>query len=272
MLRTHRAGKGSGGCGGRGLGSRNRRGPGVPPTPGLRGQRTSPGSPAGFLGSSGWGKCPPLLSCSSGLGGPLPPASPDLPCLPPMPPRTHAAWRGLGGQGIYLGAQQAPWAWVGRAIALCSSPTPPRGPLPPASPGLPGLLPMPPGPMWPGWGFGGRGTGLGAQQAPRPEWARRLSSAPLPLFLESRSRLPLLISPASGAPILSGLHFSFPLSPPTSYRFTLGFFLSPWASESPTMGWQAPYLWGDANSTSSHVAIFFYVFFIKLFRSFDQFD
>ena len=67
MLRTHRAGKGSGGCGGRGLGSRNRRGPGVPPTPGLRGQGTSPGSPAGFLGSSGQGKCLPLLSCSSGL-------------------------------------------------------------------------------------------------------------------------------------------------------------------------------------------------------------
>ena len=61
-------------CGGWGLGSRNRRGPGVPHTPGLRGQGTSPGSPAGFLGSSWGGKCPPLLSCSSGLRGPL--------CLP----------------------------------------------------------------------------------------------------------------------------------------------------------------------------------------------
>ena len=44
-----------------GLGSRNRRGPGMPLTPGLRVQGTSPGSPAGFLGSSGWGKLPPLL-------------------------------------------------------------------------------------------------------------------------------------------------------------------------------------------------------------------
>ena len=56
------------GCGGWCLGSRNRRGPGVPPIPGLRGQGTSSGSPAGFLSSSGWGKHPPLLSCSSGLG------------------------------------------------------------------------------------------------------------------------------------------------------------------------------------------------------------
>ena len=95
MLRTHRAGKGPGGSGGWGLGSRNRRGPGVPPTSGLRGQGTSPGSPAGFLGSSGWGKGSPLLSCSSGLGGPLLPASPDLPCLPPMPP--GPMWLGEGG-------------------------------------------------------------------------------------------------------------------------------------------------------------------------------
>ena len=36
--------------------------------PGLRGQGTSPGSLAGFLGLSGWGKHPLLLSCSSGLG------------------------------------------------------------------------------------------------------------------------------------------------------------------------------------------------------------
>ena len=62
-----------------GLGSRNRRGPGVPPTPGLRGQGTSPGSPAGFLGSSGRGNPPPLLSRSAPPGGPLPPA--DLPSL-----------------------------------------------------------------------------------------------------------------------------------------------------------------------------------------------
>ena len=73
---------------------------------------------------------------------------------------------GFGGQGISLGAQQAPRARVGRAITLCSSYPPPGGSLLPASPDLPSLPPMPPGPMWPGWGFvgGGGDTGLGAQQ------------------------------------------------------------------------------------------------------------
>ena len=104
MLRTRRAGKGPEGCGGWGLGSRNRRGPGVRPTPDLRGQGTSSGSRAGFLGSSGRGKRPPLLSCSSGLGGLLPPASNDLPGLPPMPPRTLAAWRGLWRAGDWPGS------------------------------------------------------------------------------------------------------------------------------------------------------------------------
>ena len=99
-----------------------------------------------------------------------------------------------------------------------------------------GLPPMLPGPTQPGGGFGGVGTGLGAQQAPQPEWARRLPSAPLLLFLESPSHLPLLISLASGAWILSDLHFSSPFGPPTSYQFTLGFLLSPWGSEFSTSG------------------------------------
>ena len=80
-----------------------------------------------------------------GLGWPLPPASPiSLP--PSYAPRTNAAGggrgrgrRGLGEQGTSQGVQQAPRAQVGRAIALCSSLTPPTGPLPPASPDLPGL-------------------------------------------------------------------------------------------------------------------------------------
>ena len=167
--------------GGWGLGSRNRRGPGVPPTPGLRGQGTSPGSPAGFLGSSGQGNRPLRLSRSSQMAPPT-----------------------------YL-------SWSPQASLLC-----------------------PQGPMWPGGGFGGGGTSLGAQQAPQPQWARWSPSAPLPLLPESSSHLPLLISPASGAPFLSGLHFSSPFSPPTSYQFTLGFLPSPWASESPTSGRQAP--------------------------------
>ena len=154
MLRTHRAGKGPGGCGGWGLGSRNGRGPGAPPTPGLRGQGTSPGSTAGFLDSSGQGKCPPLLSCSSCLGGPLPSASPDLPSLPPMPPRTYVAWRGLWRAGDWPGISAGSPCPSGWAIALCSSPVPPGWLLPPASPDLPSLPPLPPGPKWPGWGFG----------------------------------------------------------------------------------------------------------------------
>ena len=80
MLRTHRAGKGPGGCGQWGLGPRSRRGSGCPP-PWSQRAGDSPRSPAGFLGSSAQGRYPPLLSCSSGLGGPLPPASPDLSCL-----------------------------------------------------------------------------------------------------------------------------------------------------------------------------------------------
>ena len=116
MPRTHSAGKGPGGC----LDSRNRRGSGMPPTPGLREWGTSSGNPAGFLGPSGQGKYPPLLSCSSGPGGPLPPASTDLPSLPLMPP--GPMWWGergaLGGQGTGLGVQQAPWALAGRENAL----------------------------------------------------------------------------------------------------------------------------------------------------------
>ena len=129
------------------LGAGGRRDPGVSPTSGLRGRRTSPGSTASFLDSSGWGKCPPLLSCSSGPGGPLPSASPDLPSLPHMPPGPTQPGGGFGGGGTSLGAQQAPQAQVGGAIALHSSPVSPRGPLPPASPDLPGLRGT--GPVWP---------------------------------------------------------------------------------------------------------------------------
>ena len=86
--------------------------------------------------------------------------------------------------------------------------------LPPATPDLPSLPPMPPGPTLAGWGFGVGGTGLGAQQAPQPMWARRSPSALLPLFPQGPSHLPLLISLASGSLILSGLHFSFPPQSP----------------------------------------------------------
>ena len=107
-----------------GLRLKEQKGPRRAPHPSLRGQGTSPGSPAGSLGPSGQGDGPPLLSCSS--------------------------WK-------------------------------------------------------------------------------------------NPSRLPLLIFLASGALILSGLHFSYPLGSPTSYRFTLVFLPSPWRSESSlTSSRQAP--------------------------------
>ena len=94
--------------------------------------------------------------------------------------------------------------------------------------------------MGPGGGFGLQGIELGAQQAPPAPVGGAIALPPLPLFPESPSHLPLLISLASGALILSGLHFSSPLSPPVSYQFTLGLLPSPWGSESPTSGQQVP--------------------------------
>ena len=102
-------------------------------------------SPAGFLGSSGWGKRPSLFSCSSARASSrllllISPASLLCPQGPTWP------GGGFGGQGTSLGDQQAPCAQVGGAITLRSSPAPPGWLLPPASPDLPGLPPMPPGP------------------------------------------------------------------------------------------------------------------------------
>ena len=89
----------------------------------------------------------------------------------------------------------------------------------------PGVRPTP--------GLKGQGTSPGSP-AVSPGPSEQGNRPPL------LSHLPLLISPASGARILSGLHFSSLLSPPTSYRFTVGFPPSPWASGSPTSGRQAP--------------------------------
>ena len=153
------------------------------------------------------------------------------------------------GREPHLGAQQASWARMGGANALLSSPAPPvlglGGPLPPASPDLPGLPTMLPRPMrreagGEGEALEGRGLAWEFSRLPMPKWEGQSPSAPLPLLPEGPSRLPLLISLASGAPILSGLHFSSPLGPPTSYWFTLGFLLFPWGSESHISGRQAP--------------------------------
>ena len=50
--------------------------------------------PSRLLGLKWAGKCPPLLSCYSGPGGPLLLASPALPWPPSYAPRTHTAQRG----------------------------------------------------------------------------------------------------------------------------------------------------------------------------------
>ena len=182
MLRTHRPGKGPGGCGGWGLGSKNGRGPGAPPTPGLRGGGNLTLEPSIFpvLEWSGQMPSAPLLLLLDGSS-----------CLPLL---------------------------ISLHFLLC--PQDQCG--------------------WGEGGLGGQGTGLGTQQPPQAAWAGQMTCAPLLLLLEGPSQLPILISLASGAPILSGLHFSYPPHPPMFYQFTWGFLPSPWASGSPTSSRQAP--------------------------------
>ena len=166
----------------------------MPPTPGLRGQVTSPGSPAGFLGSSGQCKRPPLLSCSSGLGGPLLPASPDLSGLPPMSPRTHEAWWGLWRAGDQPGSSAGSLGLGGRGkhppLLSCSSRRAPPACLSCSPPTPPASFLCPQGPTWPGGGFGGQGTGLRAQQASWAEWVGQTPSSPLLLLPPSSPDLP----------------------------------------------------------------------------------
>ena len=81
----------------------------MPLTSGLRGWGILPGNPAGFLGSSGQGKCPPLLSCSSGPGPEVPSHLPVLISLasilcPQDPPGLEGALEGMG------------WAWELRKL------------------------------------------------------------------------------------------------------------------------------------------------------------
>ena len=94
----HRAGKGPGGCEGWGLGSRNRRGPGVPPTLVSEGRRPHLGTH-----QASWAQVVRAVTlCSSPASprGPLPPASPDFPGLSPMP--SGSWWPGWGFGGGLL--------------------------------------------------------------------------------------------------------------------------------------------------------------------------
>ena len=139
--------------------------------------------------------------------------------------RTHRAGKALGVAGVWLkfkeqkGPRCAPHPWSQRVGDITWEPS---------------RLPLGEGAL------DGREPAWELSRIPRLEWVGQSPSAPLPLFPEGPSHLPRLISPASGARILSGFHFSSPLSPPTSYRFTWGFLPSPWMSGSPTSSWQVP--------------------------------
>ena len=82
----------------------------------------SPGSPAGFLGLSGWGIHPLFLSSSSHLPLLISPASPS------MSPRTHVAWRGIWRAGDWPGSSAASPARVGQVMPSTPLPLFPESP------------------------------------------------------------------------------------------------------------------------------------------------
>ena len=139
--------------------------------------------------------------------------------------RSHRAGKGPGdyggwglvseGRGPHLGAQQASWAQVGRTHAFLSSPALPiwEGP---------SRLPLQFSPQPPSYAPKDPGDLDGALEVGVPAWELSSLLCPSgpgygPLLLSgSCPRVPpacLLISPASGVPILSGLHFSPTQSP-----------------------------------------------------------
>ena len=157
----------------------------MPPASGVRGRGTQPGSSAGVRSSSVWGQCPPLLSRSSGPGGPLLPPSPDLPHpgLPPMPPGSTRPRGGFGGWGTWPGSSAGFLGLSGRGkcpqLLSCSSG--PGGPLLPASPDLPPTsLLCPQDQHGPEGTSEGVGPGLRAGQTSLVNWAgERLGLLPL---------------------------------------------------------------------------------------------
>ena len=110
-----------------GLKLMEQKGPRCAPHSSLRGQGTSPGSLASFLGLRGWGKCPPLLACFSHSA---PPAclswSPRSPSYSLKDPR--GLERGLEGRGSAWELSRLPGPqWAGQSP---SAPLPllPEGP------------------------------------------------------------------------------------------------------------------------------------------------
>ena len=158
-------------------------------------------------------------------------------CLPPLVSE--------GGRP-HLGAQQASWARVGRSDTLHSSPAPQSWRVPPTC--LSAFTPA--SFLCPQDQHGPDRASEGIRPSPRAGQTSLADRAgdtlgalpPDPSPQESlQAWEPLLpLSHPSGALVLSGLHFSSPLCPPTSYRFTWGFLLSPWALRSPTSVLQVP--------------------------------
>ena len=141
----------------------------MPPASGLRGQGTSPGSPAGFLGLSGWGKRPPLLLLWSRRS---PATYLSWSSWPPSyAPRAYAAWRGLwrvGDQPRSSAGSLGPSGW-GRRPLLLSCSLGPRGHC--LSCSLPASLLCPQDQPGPEGTSEGIGPGLRAGQTSPASWA-----------------------------------------------------------------------------------------------------
>ena len=145
MLRTHRTGKGPGGCGVWGLGTTEQKGP--KHASGLRGQGTPPGSPVGF---PAWvGGAAALCSSPAPLVLESPSCLPPLfsPSLPPTPP--GPTWPRVGFWGCRTRLKSSadfPGDWTGEALSALPPGLSPRAslhawqPLPPLS--LPSGVPV----------------------------------------------------------------------------------------------------------------------------------
>ena len=149
MLRTHRAGRGAGGCAGWGLVSRNGRGPGVPPTPELRGRGPHLGAQ-----QASWARVGGAVAILSSPAPPVWEGPSRLPLLIslasllcPQDPRGLEGWgAALEGRGLAWELSSLPGLSGQGDRPLLLSRSSPR-PLPPASPDLPSLRGA--DPVWP---------------------------------------------------------------------------------------------------------------------------
>ena len=261
MLRTHRAGKGPGGCGGWGLGSRNRRGPGVSPHPSSQRAGDLTWEPSRLPGLEWAGhscSSSPLLLLQSWRAPPTCLSCPPVGVLPMPPGPMWPGVRGaLEGRGPAWELSRLPGPqWAGQT---------PSAPLPLLLEG-PSCLPLLNSPWPPSYApktNAAREVGVPWRTGDQPG-----SSAGSP-GLSGMGSHPQLLSCSSGgfllltSPDLPGLRGADPVWPPlllptlspTSYQFTWGLLPSPWVSGSLTSGWQVPQWGEDANLASSHTAI-----------------